>query len=156
MKKESRSCVISVTTLDTAQNCHAPDYQHNPRGRAPICQLCNNFGHTKKYCKMNKNFGERRKIMCYKCNNFGHIAWNCQAPDDPQNPRSRALVCQLCNNFGHIEKYCRMDRNFKDRRRKFVNRRNDRRNVKNDQRNHERNSKRNKDSEEQRNVVSEF
>ena len=52
-----------------------------------------------------------------------------------------------------------MDRKFIDRRnngRNFENRRNDGRNIGNDRMNHERNSKTKKDSEEQRNVVSEF
>lgn len=52
-----------------------------------------------------------------------------------------------------------MERNFGDRRnngRKFRNRRNDGRNIGNDRRNHERNSRTNKDSEEQRNMVSEI
>ena len=38
-------------------------------------------------------YEDRRHIICYKCNIFGHIAWNCHAPDDQHNPRSRALVC---------------------------------------------------------------
>ena len=97
--------------------------------------------------------------MCYKCNNLGHIAQNCHAHDDQQNPRRRALVFQLCNNFRHTSKYCRMDRNFRDRRnngRNFGNKRNDGKNIKNDRRNHERNSRTNKENEEQRNVVTEL
>ena len=60
-------------------------------------------------------YEDRRQIVCYKCNNLGHIVQNFHAPNDQQNPRSRALVCQLYNNFGHIVKYCRMEKKFRDR-----------------------------------------
>ena len=44
-----------------SQNCHVPNNQQNPRRRAPICQLCNNFGHTVKYYRIDRNFRDRRK-----------------------------------------------------------------------------------------------
>ena len=106
-----------------------------------------------------RSYEDRRQIVCYKCNNLGHITQNFHAPNDQQNPRSRALVCQLCKNFGHIEKYWIMEKNSRDGKnngRKFENRRNYGKNVTNDKRNHERNSRTNRDNEEQRKIVSEL
>ena len=44
-----------------AKNYRAPESQNgtNQRRNAPICQLCNNFKHTVRYCRMDKrNFNK--------------------------------------------------------------------------------------------------
>ena len=51
-----------------AWNFHPLNDQQNPRSRAPICQLCNNFRYIVKYYKMDRNFGDRRNNW----RNFGN------------------------------------------------------------------------------------
>ena len=43
-----------------AWKSHALDDQQNPRSKAPVCQLCNIFGHTMRYHKMDRNSRDRR------------------------------------------------------------------------------------------------
>ena len=55
-------CYKSKNLGYIAWNFNAPYDQKNTKRRVHICQLCNNFRHTKKYCRMDRNLEIERTM----------------------------------------------------------------------------------------------
>ena len=78
-------------------DCRKPKYD-NDRRNSRMSRNTNPIDRrrsSERTSRQGRSYEDKRQIVCYKCNNLGHIAQNFHAPDDQQNPRSRAPVCQL-------------------------------------------------------------